>query len=364
MNWDNDRLPARALTFWLAVTAGTTPPFLAFRAAGPGGLYALVPGLLVPFLPALALAWLVARHPGVRFADLLPRLLGPVAGRLVAAAYLTLWGGSAALFLRQMGEEVRFFLLPSTPLWVILLLATATAAHAAAHGVEPVGRTLFILVPLGYGLAMLFLLAAVNRGEVGLALAFPAEGAGPLAGQALRVAGSVGGFTSLLVLGGYLRNPRAAPAATAAGLGLAAAFVTLAFLAAASVLGVPGLALYHWPLVAAMQTAVLPGFVVEKLDLFSLSGLLLLAWARLAVYLWLVATGLRELLSLRHGAPPGLASSLAVLALALVPGSLEETVRIFIDKVVFASLALCDGLVLVLAALARLRRPAARSGRP
>ncbi len=352
MNWDNDRLPARALTFWLAVTAGTTPPFLAFRAAGPGGLYALVIGLLLPFVPALALAWLAARHPGVRFGDLLPRLLGPVAGRLVAAAYLTLWGGSAALFLRQLGEEVRFFLLPATPLWIILLLATVAAAYAAAHGVEPLGRTLFILVPLGYGLALLFVLTAIKRGEIGLALAFPEEGAGAVAGHALRVAGSVGGFTSLLVLGGYLGNPAATPAATAIGLGLAFTFVTAAFLAAASVLSLPGLALYHWPLVAAMQTAVLPGFLVEKLDLFFLSGLLLLAWARLAVYLWLVATGIRELLSLRHGAPPALAVSLAVLALALVPGSLEETVRLFTDRIVLASLVLCDALAPVLTALA------------
>lgn len=320
MNWDNDRLPARALTFFYAVAVGVTPPFLAVRAAGPGGSYTRAAGLLMVMGPAATLVWLVARQPGVRFPDLLERLLGRALGRIAAVAYLALWGGSAGLLLRLLGEEVRFFLLPSTPLWVILLLASAAAFLAVAHGVEPLGRTLFIIVPPAYLAALAFMLAAVLHGEPGLAMAFPEQDPAELVSRAAGVAGPVGGFTSLLVLGGHLRDGAALPGAAASGLGLAAGFLRLlAFTASASVLSVPGMALYHWPIVSAMQTAVLPGFLVEKLDLFFLTAPLLLSWARCAATIWLVSTGLRELLAIRHGALPALAAVLAALALALRP---------------------------------------------
>lgn len=99
-------------------------------------------------LPLLALyRSLLLRFPGRDLIGMLLAVFGPVAGRILGAAYVWFFFTLAALNLTDLGMFTKMTLLEETPVQVLLVMAVLVSAMAVRGGVKLVTRlsTLFVV---------------------------------------------------------------------------------------------------------------------------------------------------------------------------------------------------------------------------
>lgn len=362
MRWSNDRYPAAAVIYLLAVTM-IEPPVVLTHAVSRAGLLALLPGFLLAAGGAAAIACLMARFPRATVVEIGRAVLGPAGGTALAAAYAAFWVVDAAWLLRIEGEKVQALLLTATPLWATMLYMLAVAAYLVAHGAEPTARLAFFTFSGAIAVMMVFYLVVLARADPGRLWTPPADGPAAIAREAGAVAANLEGISTLLVTAAFAYPPRRQVRAALAGMAVAAVPVTLSLTAMIGIFGLPAVTHYAWPAVAAVQTIAPPGFLVEKLDLIYLGTMLVLAFARLTVVYLAAAAAIQRLCGLTRYELPTLAAGLGIFALAVVPAGFEDVVRVR-DRLVWPlSGAFTYGLPALLLALAAARgRRAAGAG--
>jgi spore germination protein KB len=128
---------------------GSSPLFLLASEAGSDAwisvLIGMIGGLLLLSLVTLQLQ---RRMPEQDLFDMIERSLGKVAGGLLAAVYIVYFGYKAVRNIREFGDLMILYLLPSTPLWFIILVLLAVAAYAVFQGIEVFSRVAQILLPM------------------------------------------------------------------------------------------------------------------------------------------------------------------------------------------------------------------------
>lgn len=151
------------LTLSLFGTAVIYAPSYAVDAAGAAGWLSLA----LAAVTAAAAAWLIAtlskRFPGASFHDQACGLLSKPVGKALCAVFAIKIIIGAALELRVFAEIIRQYMLPATPLWLMLALTLAIAGYAAGKGREAGGRLAEILEIMVFApFIILLVLAAVK----------------------------------------------------------------------------------------------------------------------------------------------------------------------------------------------------------
>jgi spore germination protein KB len=128
---------------------GSSPLFLLASEAGADAwisvLIGMIGGLLLLLLVTLQL---YRRMPEEDLFDMIERTFGKVAGSLLTAVYIVYFGYKAVRNVREFGDLMILYLLPSTPLWFILLTLLVVAAYAVFQGIEVFSRVAQILLPM------------------------------------------------------------------------------------------------------------------------------------------------------------------------------------------------------------------------
>lgn len=239
---------------------------------------------LVGMWIALALA---ARFPGQSIVDYVPRVFGPVFGRLCLLLLgLVLFTGAPAN-LHILTRLVRFVDLPRTPPLFIAVLFTAVVAFGCYFGPELVARMAEVLIPvIAVGLVVIFF--------VPMATAIP-DRLLPLSGFHLQEywtpsvsssLGTVRGFLCVLVLGGSLERQRGAGRPVILAVLLAALLLMLSLAEPVTDLGVRFAEQLRYPILAVNGTVSFRWLPFQRL-----SALIILVWQMvmyvvLAFYLW------------------------------------------------------------------------------
>ncbi len=332
MNWINNRIPASALLFLLPMGL-TEPPAPVILAAGRSGVFSFLFGFGLALAAALTAALLARRHPGLTFPRILRALFGRVLGKALAAAYALFWFSTAAWILSFEAAKVTDLYLPFTPVAVVVISLVGLGAYLVAHGVEPLSRWPFVVLPGALLVALLFYVFGIATGHPARLLEPPAGGVPGVMRDGVQVAGMLEEAITPLVLAGYFtRSGRlleltlGGMAVGFVGLGTALAMVIAQF-------GVGGVRLYHWPAAAAVQGLTLPGFVLEKLDLVYLGAGGMLGVGHFALLYLFTALTLGELLG---GVPLrtltlALAPLLAGAALFTLPFDVLEGLRFYLS---------------------------------
>lgn len=295
MNWVNDRIAPVALVFLLPLGL-VEPPATTLAAAGNGGLSSFLLGFALATPAALAAALLARRHPGLPFPDLWRALCGRAIGTVLAAAYALYWFLTAAAVLRLEAAKVLDLLLPLTPVLVVVACLTLLAGFLAAHGVEPLARWSFAVLPAGLAVVLAFYLGGIATGDPARLADLPPGGVMEAARGGLRVAGMLEEVVLPLVLSGYYAGTARLVASTLGGMAVALAGLGAAVVMVTVRFGPRAAALYHWPALAAVQNVTLPGFVVEKLDLVYLGAIGMLGAGHFALLYLMTALTARDLL--------------------------------------------------------------------
>lgn len=322
MNWVNDRISPVALVFLLPLGL-VEPPATTLAAAGNGGLPSFLLGFGLATAAAVASALLARRHPGLPFPDLWRALLGRALGTVLAAAYALYWFLTAAAVLRLEAAKVIDLLLPLTPIAVIVGALVLLGGFLAAHGVEPLARWSFAVLPAGLAVALAFYFGGIVTGDLARLADLPPGGVMEAARGGLRVAGMLEEAVLPLALSGYYAGTARLAAAALGGMTVAFAGLGAAVVMVAARFGTRAAALYHWPAVTAVQNVTLPGFVVEKLDLVYLGAIGMLGAGHVALLYLLAALTARDLLGAVRLRAVAMALGPLLVAAALLPPNFD-----------------------------------------
>ncbi|MFZ5827710.1 MAG: GerAB/ArcD/ProY family transporter [Bacillota bacterium] len=158
---------------------------------------------LVLLLPMGALA---KRFPGRGLAEIGREAAGPFLGPLFTLLVALWLFASAALTLRNFTETFLISILPDTPPSVLVVVGAACAVFASYKGIEAIGRSAVILLPLVAGGALLVLLFSLPRVDLSLIYPFWGQGLMPTMAGGLYYSSMVAEAIVLLAAGYAFRD--------------------------------------------------------------------------------------------------------------------------------------------------------------
>lgn len=105
---------------------------------------------------ASRLGMMFPEHTIVQYNDF---ILGPWLGKLTSLVLIGWMLHTGSIVYREVGEFLKFAILPETPLFIILILISLAPAYAVYNGLEVIGRTADFLFPLvGVIISLIYLL--------------------------------------------------------------------------------------------------------------------------------------------------------------------------------------------------------------
>ena len=304
MQADNEQISASQLTF-LLVNAITgigvlVIPARAAKAAGSAGwLAVLVTGLICTLL-----VWLIVRlcrkYPDQTIVEISIGLLGKPLGLFSVSILFLLWLATTGFILRTFGEINRDFLLPRTPIEIVMVGTLLTSVYLARKGIEPLARLSMVAYPisvtLGLGVVLLSLIGS------DLTNLLPLWGKG-LAGIGLGVVNSLFafmGFEVLLVLMPFLNKPNVAlRAGITATLGITALNLLLTVICLAA-FGAATVGKMLWPTILVVRNVELPGFFLERVDVFIFSVWLIEIFLLQSIMLYVLSLTLSRIFNVHE----------------------------------------------------------------
>ena len=329
--------------------------------AGRTAAWLLVLGTGLVSAGGIALAAvLMRRYPGRSLVYATEDALGPVAGPVVNLAYFGLLFGLTVFLLRQYIEVFITTLLPNTPPSVLALVLVAVILVPAYNGVEALGRTATMLLPLS--LLAIISVIVFNMGRAHLDRLFPFWGSGltRLGIDSVRLVGVWSEMLVLPILYNCFRRHRDLLVAGLGGLALSAAVLslTVASLVALFDLEPQPFALY------LMARLVYLGRFFQRVEMYFVAFWFFIAFLQQAIGLYASAVTLAETLKLPHWRP--LLFPLAVIGFAasLLPPDYATLVtmnRLFLRYYGNAVNFALPALVLLVAVLRR-RRETSHAG--
>lgn len=128
---------------------GSSPLFLLGSSAGTDAwiavLVAMAAGLLLLVLLTLQIRRL---EPDKDLVEMFKMYFGRVIGYTFAIAYFVYFSYKSVRNIREFGDLMNLYLLPSTPLFIVIACVLFVAGFAVWHGIEAFGRTTQIIMPV------------------------------------------------------------------------------------------------------------------------------------------------------------------------------------------------------------------------
>ncbi len=267
--------------------------------AGPDAWLATIAGAVVALAGALVIGALAMRFPGQNLLQYLPALLGKGPGMTLGLAYVGFWLLQAASVTRTSAETVKQFLLPSTPLEVIIIYMLLVVIYLVQAGIQPIARVAESLAPVVVLPIVAIILAAFQTVELTNLMPVLAEGIVPVVKGGLLVAGAFQGMAAALMLVPFLRPPHKAPPAVASGVGLVALLVTALMIEALGAFGMETARTLIWSTISLVKTVEIPTGFLDRFDILFVGFWVAVAFASLGIHYYLVSLGLASLLGFR-----------------------------------------------------------------
>jgi spore germination protein (amino acid permease) len=273
-------------------------PFTLFlKAKTDGWMSVMFAGLFIQFV--ILMIWLLMkRFPGKTLYEVIPLLIGPVAGKVLNALYCIHFIFVSVLILMYFNQITGRWIFPETPKWVMISCVGLTSAYLITSSARIIARFFIIVTPL---LFVLFLIIAYSYTDVHFLYILPVGASGIknvlLGTQDATVA--LLGFDAALVFYAYTSGTpeKKLKAVTIAALCVTlfytyVTFTTFIYFNAEEIVIVPEPVLY-----------MLKAFsfkVVERTDLVFMSLWLVSVATSFMSYLFVAAKGVQSLLNLKH----------------------------------------------------------------
>lgn len=277
---------------------------------------------MVSGVGVFSIYWYLYLHfPSHTFTDYIPKIVGRYLGYPIAAAYISYFAYIASRILRDAGDLLITANFNETPLIVINAMILAVIVYGLVLGVDVLARSgeIFFCVVvafIAFLLGSLFLtrhtvhpenlLPVLEQGwRPVLKTAFPLTATFPF--------GETIAFGALLPL---FRRPAAAWKIGCAAIVASGALLSFIRALDISVLGAHLASTSQFPFLETTRRINI-GEVIQRMDAFVLSILLIGSFFKIAIFTYAAAAGIRSLLSMRSASP-----SVLFVAACILPASL------------------------------------------
>ncbi|CDX04739.1 spore germination protein KB [Desulfitobacterium sp. LBE] len=111
---------------------------------------AVIIGFILSLPMVLIYIWLAQKFPQNNLLEIHDVVYGPLIGKLISAAYIVFIFNLLIYNLVYVGDFLLTYLLPETPMWIVLLMFTFVCAWAVRLGLEVIARVnpLFVVITL------------------------------------------------------------------------------------------------------------------------------------------------------------------------------------------------------------------------
>lgn len=297
-------------------------PRVAAAGARQDAWMAVLIGALVPLLVLIIIQRLGRRMPKSSFVTMNQQLFGPWVGTIMVFLFVFYVIFFESTVIRLFSEITSIFLLPQTPLVVIVLTIVLAVAYIINKGAVVVARLNVIFFWIVLSAAFLGLATLVHADYTNL-LPVGEVGLEALTRSSLATGNAYAGMEVLLVFYFLVREKNEVLKAGIKGLGITMIFYLEAVLISIMVLGVELLDMINWPVLTLFKTVNFG--VLERPELIVLTIWLMVGIRPIMNLGFAAAHSLSEVLQVNRDKYfhwVVLAISLAMLIMAILPKNL------------------------------------------
>jgi len=266
------------------------------RTAGRDAWLSILLGSLLTYPLVFLVVRLAQRFPRTTFFEYTPRVWGKFLGIPIILFMVGYWMLWLVKLLWRVGDINTSFFLPNTPLIVSLFFFVLGAVYLAKYGLVPIVRFFEFMFFFYFISYFPFMLIILLNGQIEYLYPFLEGGIWPVIKGALIYLGMLQGPEVLLFAIPLTLNPSKALLPSLAGLTL---FHFAAFLQMAAVLvnlGISSASDLVYPSMDMLSTLHLPGWPVERFELFLTFPWLIGTFTSTALAIYLASNGLMSLL--------------------------------------------------------------------
>lgn len=277
-------------------------------------------GTVFLVLNAYIMVLLANRYPRENFWEYCPKVWGKTLGFLIQIAYMLYWFATLVIIFEDFSIANEAVFLPKTPEIIPIALLALGAYWIVCYGFTAVVRFLqlmflFLFIPLT-------LIAILGFGQIQLDNFQPILGhnLGTILKGAIVFTGIYQGLEVILFAGPFLTNVKKMAWPAIIGAIGGTFFPLILSISAIGSLGVQNLKQSIWPGVDTVSMIMLPGFPVERYELFLTMPWIIALFTTICMILYLLAYGIKETFHLEHRKRiVGLSVVLVVAATFLFP---------------------------------------------
>lgn len=323
-------------------------PALLCQEAGQHAWMCILLGALVPLVNMLVIEKLGSRNMGLNMVAMFQSLLGKAGGTVAAVAFAGYLIASITVLVNAFARLIQVYMLPRTPLWVIILLGMICVVYAGSKGGQVVGRInetlffglvlslFFIVIPTYYSheFTNLLPLGELDAGDL-------------LSGMFFSLYTFAGGEI-LLVLYSQVDKPEEVKGAALRGLGLSTATYLIVTVCCLLVFGPDRIVRYTWPGISILKVAQVP--VVERFEFYFLAIWVGIVLRRAIIPVFAAALTLAQLFRMEErSAPVVLAVGIIVWGCSLlIPSVAVNFWLVQYYSLVYLLIGFCFPLLLLL----------------
>lgn len=225
-------------------------------------------GSLLATLGTYLLVILAARFPGENLFQYSKKVWGRPISFLIALGFLVFWAVFLTILFEDSNVANKLLFLPRTPSLVPMLLLAAAAVWLVTHGFPAVIRLFQLMLVFFFPPLALIYVLAFRIVEWDNFLPVLANGIMPVVKGAIYYAGVLQGLELILFLSPFINSVNKAVRPALAGITVVNLIALTHTIIAIGILGADNIKESIWPGIDTISLIELPGFPVERYELF------------------------------------------------------------------------------------------------
>ncbi len=313
----NQEIPVIIINAIMGVGTISLPSNLA-RSAGSDGIIAFIAAIGVVLVATTLFVGLVMRFPDKSFAEFSPQLIGSVPGYVLNFSLGLYFLYANAMVLRIFGDTVKVFLLPRTPLEVIMITMLVATATLARNGLKPIARSCQIILFIFF---LPFLLLPFFAGIFDFGEFLPLFQADwqTMMQTTMLATFSLAGIEILLVIGSHAVIKQRFLRLSYLGVLIAGFFQLVLIALAFGSLSVEQAAKVRDPIFEMIKYLPIPALFIERADIFFFGIWITSSYSTILIALYVASQHLTKTFKLSNSKPMIVIIAIATYYLAKLP---------------------------------------------
>ncbi|SKC58508.1 GerAB/ArcD/ProY family transporter [Maledivibacter halophilus] len=253
------------------------------QSAGPDSLIVLVMGSILFLIQVLIIQRLVTKFPKKTIIEITKTILFKPMGILIGFLYLIYFLLITSLEVRAFGEITKNFLLPKTPIEIIIITFLLTSIYLVRSGIESIARLAVIALPLSVIPSIIVIMLAIPDLDFTAFLPVLHTPLPNLIKALPKVFFSYIGFEVILVLGIFIKDTKNIRKASIKSIGFISIIYFIFTAMTIARFGIAENKNLIWPVVTLFKSVNLPGTLLENVEVVIMGTWLLSIFMTVAI---------------------------------------------------------------------------------